>query len=86
MAGRAAGSPLPDAIAAASAHTSLAMGPRGAFAGVVLGIDPSLRGTGLALIEFAPGHHPLLLRCRRGQRGQAAADPVRLLPVRLLAT
>ncbi len=27
---------------------------RRAFQGVVLGIDPSLRGTGLALVEFAP--------------------------------
>ncbi|HTO04493.1 MAG TPA: crossover junction endodeoxyribonuclease RuvC, partial [Opitutus sp.] len=26
-----------------------------AFSGNVLGIDPSLRGTGLALIEFVPG-------------------------------
>ncbi len=34
------------------------------FRGVVLGIDPSLRGTGLALVEFAPGRQPLLLRCR----------------------
>lgn len=33
------------------------------FAGVVLGVDPSLRGTGLALLEFAPGRQPLLLRC-----------------------
>jgi crossover junction endodeoxyribonuclease RuvC len=35
-----------------------------AFNGIVLGIDPSLRGTGLALIEFKPGVSPLLLRCR----------------------
>jgi crossover junction endodeoxyribonuclease RuvC len=34
------------------------------FRGLVLGIDPSLRGTGLALIEFVPGREPLLLRCR----------------------
>jgi crossover junction endodeoxyribonuclease RuvC len=34
------------------------------FDGRVLGIDPSLRGTGLALIEFGPGRQPLLLRCR----------------------
>jgi crossover junction endodeoxyribonuclease RuvC len=37
---------------------------RAAFAGLVLGIDPSLRGTGLALIEFAPGRQPVLLRCQ----------------------
>lgn len=36
---------------------------RPAFAGRVLGVDPSLRGTGLALIEFAPGRQPVLLRC-----------------------
>jgi len=34
------------------------------FAGAVLGIDPSLRGTGLALIEFSPSKQPVLLRCR----------------------
>ncbi len=34
------------------------------YTGRVLGIDPSLRGTGLALIEFAPGRSPVLLRCR----------------------
>jgi crossover junction endodeoxyribonuclease RuvC len=34
------------------------------FVGVVLGIDPSLRGTGLALIEFKSGRTPILLRCR----------------------
>lgn len=33
------------------------------FSGRVLGIDPSLRGTGLALIEFAAGRQPVLLRC-----------------------
>jgi crossover junction endodeoxyribonuclease RuvC len=34
------------------------------FAGRVLGIDPSLRGTGLALIEFGAGRPPILLRCQ----------------------
>ncbi len=34
-----------------------------AFAGIVLGIDPSLRGTGLALVEFRPGRPPLMHRC-----------------------
>lgn len=37
---------------------------RPAFSGLVLGIDPSLRGTGLALIEFIPGRPALLLRCQ----------------------
>ncbi len=39
-------------------------GRRRPFAGQVLGIDPSLRGTGLALIEFAAGRQALLLRAR----------------------
>lgn len=34
------------------------------FSGLVLGIDPSLRGTGLALVDFQPGRAPVLLRCR----------------------
>ena len=34
------------------------------FTGQVLGIDPSLRGTGLALVEFTPGRQPVLLRCQ----------------------
>jgi crossover junction endodeoxyribonuclease RuvC len=33
------------------------------FHGLVLGIDPSLRGTGLAAIEFVLGRQPVLLRC-----------------------
>ena len=37
---------------------------RTAFTGRVLGIDPSLRGTGLALLEFTPGRAPVLLRCQ----------------------
>jgi crossover junction endodeoxyribonuclease RuvC len=37
---------------------------RAPFAGAVLGIDPSLRGTGLALIEFSPSKQPVLLRCK----------------------
>ena len=40
---------------------------RTAFHGLVLGIDPSLRGTGLAVLEFAPGRSPVLLRCRTVQ-------------------
>ncbi len=39
-------------------------GRRLPFAGLVLGIDPSLRGTGLALIEFGGGRQALLLRAR----------------------
>src|SRR4051812_1548939 len=53
LAGQLAPKSWPDA-------TSLA---RPAFTGRVLGVDPSLRGTGLALIEFAAGRPPVLLRC-----------------------
>lgn len=49
-------------VTAASLAPSAAV--RVPFAGQVLGIDPSLRGTGLALIEFAPGRQPVLLRCK----------------------
>lgn len=34
------------------------------FAGVILGVDPSLRGTGLAVVEFKPSASPLLLHCQ----------------------
>lgn len=68
LAGRpiAAAQPVPRA-AAATAHASLAVRPRAPFAGRVLGIDPSLRGTGLALLEFVAGRPPLLLRCQTVQ-------------------
>ncbi len=39
-------------------------GRRTPFKGVVLGIDPSLRGTGVALIEFLPGRPSVLLHSR----------------------
>lgn len=68
-AAKLAGRPMPAALAVPKNGTltvqlTLAVKPRTPFAGVVLGIDPSLRGTGLALIEFAPGRQPLLLRCQ----------------------
>jgi len=37
---------------------------RAAYVGRVLGIDPSLRGTGLAVVEFGRGAAPVLLSCR----------------------
>lgn len=40
------------------------IGLRKAFAGHVLGVDPSLRGTGLAVIEFVPGREPKLCASR----------------------
>src|SRR3954471_22888477 len=68
-AAKLAGKPMSAAIAvpkngATSAHPTIAVRPRAPFSGLVLGIDPSLRGTGLALIEFAPSRTPLLLRCQ----------------------
>jgi crossover junction endodeoxyribonuclease RuvC len=50
--------------AAATAQGSLAVRARVPFTGVVLGVDPSLRGTGLALVEFGAGRTPLMLRCQ----------------------
>jgi crossover junction endodeoxyribonuclease RuvC len=37
---------------------------RKSYQGRVLGIDPSLRGTGLALIEFSPNRPAVMLRCQ----------------------
>lgn len=51
LTGQAAGKASPDPLPAA----------RAAYEGVVLGIDPSLRGTGLAVIRFVPGKLPRLL-------------------------
>jgi crossover junction endodeoxyribonuclease RuvC len=49
--------------------------PKKAFVGIVLGIDPSLRGTGLAIIDFQAGRQPVLLRCAtvRVPRGRPMA-------------
>ena len=55
----------PSRMSAASPGTQAVFSlQRTPFAGAVLGIDPSLRGTGLALIEFSPSRQPVLLRCR----------------------
>lgn len=66
-AAKLAGKPLPAALPVprngAAGQLTLDVKPRAAFAGLVLGVDPSLRGTGLALVEFATGRQPLLLRC-----------------------
>ncbi len=60
----AGGTVLPAARSARATSTDLALLTlhRPPFVGQVLGIDPSLRGTGLALIEFAAGRAPVLLR------------------------
>jgi len=62
---RAGGRRASAAAAASFAGASGRPSPlsRTAFEGQVLGIDPSLRGTGLAVIEFSAGRPPLLLHC-----------------------
>ncbi len=67
--GRLPRAPARPAVSARSGVGALASATGGGlmrtpFRGLVLGIDPSLRGTGLALIDFAPGRTPVLLRCR----------------------
>jgi crossover junction endodeoxyribonuclease RuvC len=54
---------VPSRTTGAGAQAVLSL-QRTPFAGAVLGIDPSLRGTGLALIEFSPSRQPVLLRCK----------------------
>lgn len=65
-AAKLAGRPVPAAVVVprAAAQASGEGRARVPFAGLVLGIDPSLRGTGLALVEFAGGRTPVLLRCQ----------------------
>lgn len=68
-AAKLAGRPLPAprgpaAILAGTGAAGAVAPPRQPFTGRILGVDPSLRGTGLALLELAPGRPPLLLRCR----------------------
>ena len=68
-AAKLAGKPMPASLGvpangAASGQASFGVRARAPFAGVVLGIDPSLRGTGLALVEFRVGRQPVLLRCQ----------------------
>jgi crossover junction endodeoxyribonuclease RuvC len=65
LAGRAMPTPLAvPRNGSVSAELSFGVRARTPFTGIVLGIDPSLRGTGLALIEFGPSRQPVLLRCR----------------------
>lgn len=67
----------------ASAPLSLTRAP---FSGRVLGIDPSLRGTGLALIEFTPGRQPILLRCRTVKVHAREPMPVALAEIHRAVT
>ncbi len=65
-AAKVAGKPMPAATPMPRSASGAALAPplRVPFVGLVLGIDPSLRGTGLALVEFTPGRQPVLLRCQ----------------------
>jgi crossover junction endodeoxyribonuclease RuvC len=60
------GKPLParSPVPASAADRTGQIAFKKGFVGLVLGIDPSLRGTGLALIDFQNGRAPVLLRCR----------------------
>jgi crossover junction endodeoxyribonuclease RuvC len=66
-AAKLSGKPLAEGVPVSPPRRSAAAGlvaSRTPFSGRILGIDPSLRGTGLALIEFVPSRQPVLLRCR----------------------
>ena len=85
-AAKLSGRPMPSALplprnAATSAQLSLEVRPRTPFDGLVLGIDPSLRGTGLALVEFKPGCTPLLLRCQTVRVAPKHSMPVALAEI-----
>jgi crossover junction endodeoxyribonuclease RuvC len=58
-----AGGPMPRRPAGASRAADV-LRLKKPFVGIVLGVDPSLRGTGLALVDFQQGRAPVLLRCR----------------------
>jgi len=79
LAGRPMAAPVAvPRAAAATAQGSVLVRARQPFTGVVLGIDPSLRGTGLAVLEFSAGRAPLLLRCQT-----VRVAPQRPMPVAL---
>jgi crossover junction endodeoxyribonuclease RuvC len=51
-------------VLASARQVEAATRMREPYRGRILGIDPSLRGTGLALIEFVPGRAPVLVHAR----------------------
>lgn len=59
---------VPAVLVRAQAKTAAPVGAvlpqRTSFSGRVLGIDPSLRGTGLSLVEIAGGRQPVVLLSR----------------------
>ncbi len=66
--GRLPSPEMPAALLRLAGRKATAVGavlpPRTVFAGRVLGIDPSLRGTGLSLVEIAGGRQPVVLLSR----------------------
>jgi crossover junction endodeoxyribonuclease RuvC len=67
-----AGETVPASASQRQAPTPVPMNlQRVPFSGRVLGIDPSLRGTGLAVIEFAGGRQPIMLHCQTVKVKQA---------------
>lgn len=90
-AAKLAGKPMPAALAvpraaASTAGPSLGGPARRPFAGLVLGIDPSLRGTGLALVDFVAGRQPVLLRCRTVRVAAKHPMPVALAEIHRAVT
>jgi len=77
-----------DAVAARrpGVDTAAPAGTRTPFEGLVLGVDPSLRGTGLAVLEFARGRRPLLLHSRTVQVGRSADMPACLAAIHRAVT
>lgn len=68
LSGRPLPSPsVPRAGQGGSAASSASAALRTPYRGLVLGVDPSLRGTGLAMVDFALGRQPVLLRCQTVQ-------------------
>lgn len=54
------GNPASSRAARERAAQDISSGARKPYAGFVLGIDPSLRGSGFAVVEFVPGENPRL--------------------------
>jgi crossover junction endodeoxyribonuclease RuvC len=62
-AAKLAGKPVPARSVRGSGGALGELRLKKTFVGLVLGIDPSLRGTGLALVDFQHGRTPVMLRC-----------------------
>lgn len=85
-AAKLAGQPTAGAPRAARVSPPTVLPARVPFAGVVLGIDPSLRGSGLALVEFVSGRQPVLLRSRTVKVPAREPMPVALAEIHRAVT